>query len=199
MKKINYVIYLCDDELFFLDIKKENIKKAKFKSIKKDELINSSLFIDEFSKFLKQNHIKVSLFGDNICFIKNKNINLVTLEKYEELLKEYFHRIEYRDLEEILKIDTNTAFLNITNHYLDYYFMKKNEKRTLRIELSLFNDQLNKALQHIFSTIFKPKRLMVYGNLENISKIAENITNNYNITTTFPEVHYHYIFEEYKK
>lgn len=199
MKKIHYVIYICDNEIFFLDKLKEKVEQEKFKSLKEEQIINSELFIDEFSNFLKQKHIKISLFGDNICFIKNENINPIVLEKYDEVLKEYFHKIEYKDLSEILKIEKENGFLNITEHYLDYYFMKKNERMFLRVPLSLFNHHLNKAIHHILTTIYKPKKLMVFGNLENNSKIAEDIQRDYNISTTFPEVHYHYIFEEYKK
>ena len=127
MKKIHYAIYICDNEIFFLNLVNDKITKEKFKSLKEDQIINSELFIEEWSKFLKQNHIKISLFGDNICFIKNKNINNVVLEKYEEVLKDYFHKIEYKDLENILKIDKDTSYLNLTNNYIDYYFMKNNE------------------------------------------------------------------------
>lgn len=199
MKKIHYAIYICDDEIFFLHVAKDKIEQEKFKSLKEEQIIDSELFMDEFSRFLRQKHIKVSLFGDNICFITNKSINPMVLEKYDEILKEYFHKIEYKDLSEILKIEKENGFLNITEHYLDYYFMKKNERMFLRVPLSLFNDHLNKAIHHILTTIYKPKKLMVFGNRDNNSKIAESIHHDYNIATTFPEVHYHYIFEEYKK
>ncbi len=199
VKKIHYAIYICDNEIFFLDVLKEKIVKDKFKSLKEEQIQNSKLFVDEFSKFLKQNHIRISLFGDKICFIKNKSINPVILEKYEEVWQEYFHKIEYKDLDNILKIEKENGYLNITEHYLDYYFLKREEHQFLRIPLSLFNNNLRKAMHHIFTTIYKPKKLMVFGNVDNISKIAEEIRNNYNINTTFPEVYYQYVFEEYKK
>ncbi len=199
MKKIHYALYICDDELFFLDIAKDKIYKEKFKSLKEDNIVNSAKFINEFSKFLKKNHIKTTLFGENISFIKNKQINPVILEKYEEILKEYFHKIEYINLEELLRIDKDMAYLHITKNYIDYYFMKKNQINSLRIDLEIFNQQLNKAIHHSITTIYKPKKMMVFGNQDNNSQIAESIKQNYNITTTFPEIHYHYIFEEYKK
>lgn len=199
MKKIRYVIYICNDEIILLDTIKNIVNKSNLKSIKEDQIIASQLFSDEFSKFIKQNHIKISLFGDDICFIKNKNINNIVLEKYDEVLKEYFHKIEYKDLEEILKIDNDNGFLNITKNYIDYYFMKKNEKITLRINLAIFNNNLNKAIRHLMTTIYKPKKIMLFGNQDNISKTAENISHDYNIIAKFPEVHYNYIFDEYRK
>ena len=199
MKKIHYVIYICDNEIFFLNLLNEKIIKSKFKSIKEEQILNSELFTDEFSKFIKKNHIKISLFGDNICFLKNKNIRGVVLEKYLEIFKDYFHRIECKDLEDVLKIENNTGYLNITTNYLDYYFMKKNEQHLIRINTEIFNNNIKKAIYHIITTIYKPKKLIVLGNVENISSIAENINHDYNIATTFPEVHYNYIFEEYKK
>lgn len=198
MKKIQYVLYICDNEVFFLNIAKDEIMKDKFKSLKEEQMINSQLFIDEFNQFLKKNHIKITLFGENICFIKNRNINQIVLDKYEEILKEYFHSVKYADLIDILKIEKDNGFLLITNNYIDYYFMKNNEKRVIRVSLQLFSNQ-RKAIHHIITTIYKPKKLMVFGNLENNSKIAENISHDYNIITTFPEVYYNYILEEYKK
>lgn len=199
MKKVHYAMYLCDDEIFFLDIKKDKVKKEKFKSIKGEQIEDSDLFTKEFNKFVKQNHIEISLFGGNLCFIKNKNINVIVLEKYEEILKEYFKKIEFKDLSEILKIENDTGFFCITLNYIDFYYMKRNENHFIRVPLLLFNNHLKKTIHHIITNIYKSQKIMVFGNQENISKIAENIHNDYNIKTTFPEVHYHYIFEEYRK
>lgn len=198
MKKVHYVLYICDDEIFFLNVAKDKIMKETFKSLKEDQIINSNLFIEEFSKFIKKNHIKMTLFGENICVIKNKNINNVVLEKYQEVLKEYYNKIEFKDLENILKIDKETSFININKHYIDYYYKKQNENISLRIHLDIFNGNLKKTLCHIITNIYKPKKMIVFGKEENIPKIAENINHDYNIMTTFPEFHYNYILEEYK-
>lgn len=198
MKKIQYILYICDDEIFFLNIKKDQIVKEKFKSIKEDNIINSDLFSNEFDKFLRKNHIKTTLFGENIIFIKNTNISPISQEKYQSVLKEYFRNIEFKNLETILKVDKDVGFLNISSNYIDYYFMKKNQVATLRVSLQLFNDNLNKTLHHLLTTIYKPKKIMVFGNHENIAKIAQSIEQNYNIKTTFPEIHYNYILKECK-
>lgn len=198
MKKIKYVLYICDNEIFFWNVVKDKIEKGTFKSIKEEQIIDSYLFIEEFHKFLNRNHIRTTLFGENISMIKNKNINPVVLEKYEECFKEYFHKIEYVDLEDLLKMDKDMSYLRITKNYIDYYFMKNNKKQGLRVPLQLFSSQ-NKVIHHLLTTIYKPKKLMVFGNGENNAKIAENISHDYNIMTTFPEVHYNYIFEEYRK
>ncbi len=199
MKKIHYVLYICDNEVFLLDRRKNNIIKDKFQSIKEEAIINSSLFTDEFNRFLKQNHIKTSLFGENICFIKNKNMNSVVLEKYEEILKEYFQKLEYKDLEEILKIEKDMGYLLVTKDYIEYYYMKNNEKKNIRVNLSIFNYNVNKAIQHLITFIYKSKKMMIFGNTESISKIAHDINHDYNISTTFPEIHYEFIIQEYKK
>ncbi len=200
MKKKQYAIYLCDNEIFFFNnMKKESVIKQKFQSLKGEQIIDSSLFINELNQFIKSNRIKISLFGDNLYFIKNETINNVVLEKYEEVLKEYFCKINYIDLIQILKIDKDNGFLLITKDYFDYYFMKNNESCLIRISLKIFNNHLKKAIHHVIANIYKPKKLMVLGNQENTSKIAEDINHEYNILTTFPEKHYQYIFEEYKK
>lgn len=199
MKKIQYVLYLCDDEIFLLDVSKDKIAKEKFKSIKEEQIINSSLFTDEINDFFKKNRIKTTLFGENICFIKNRFINPVVLEKYEEILKDYFHKIEYKNLDDILKIEKNMSFLLITKSYIEYFFIKNNEKKNEKIHLSIFNYNTTKAIQHIMTFMYKPKKLMVFGNIESISNIAQAINHDYNIITTFPEIHYEFIIQEYKK
>ena len=192
-------MYLCDNEIFFLDLNTDKIISSKFKSLKEDQIIDSELFSDEFFKFLTKNHIKTTIFGQNICIIKNAKTNGIIIEKYKEILDDYFRYIEFKDLETILNIDNDNGYLNISNNYIDYYFMKKNEKNSLRINLVIFNNNLNKTIQHLFTNIYKPKKLTIFGKHDNISKLAENINKDYNILTIFPEFHYNFILEKYKK
>ena len=198
MKKIHFTIYVCDNE-FFLQKENGQAIKETFKSLECEEIIDSSLFKEEFSKFLQKHSIRISLFGKNIVFIKSKNLSPLAQEKYKEIFNDYFRRIEFIDLEDIFQIDNENGVLFLTQKYLDYYYRKKNKKEQIRIDLKIFNDSNTKAIQHIMNNLYKPKNLIVLGPIENIASITDEIHKKYNVETTFPEAYFTYIFEECKK
>ena len=198
MKKVHIACYICDNEFFFLS-ESGQVFHETFKSINNEEIVNSQLFKEELEKFLRKNHIKMSLFGKKITYIKNSNLSILSQEKYLEILSEYFRKIEYKNIEDLFKINNEKGVLLLTNTYFDYYFMKKNQKEYLRIPLNLFNGNKTKVLQHIFSILYKPKKLLILGPLEDLNLVAEEIHSRFNIQTTFPEIYYTYLFEEYKK
>lgn len=197
MKKIHMACYICDNEFFFLN-EYGQVVHSIFKSIQEEEIVNSSLFREELFQFLKKNHIKISLFGKNIVFLKTGNLSALSLEKYESILKDYFKKIEFINLEKLFNIDNENGVLFITNNYIDYYFMKKNNKEYLRVPLKIFSGKQNKTLQHIFSTLYKSKKVLLLSSIENTNHMAEEINNHFNTKVTFPENFYMYIFEEYK-
>lgn len=198
MKKIHFTIYVCDNE-FFLQKENGQVLKETFKSLEREEIIDSSLFKEEFSKFLEKHSVRISLFGKNIVFIKSKNLSPLAQEKYKEIFNDYFRRIEFIDLEDLFQIDNENGVLFLTQHYFDYYYRKKNKKEQIRVDLKLFNDSYMKAIQHVMNNLYKPKNLIVLGPIENIAFITDEIHKKYAIDTTFPETYYTFIFEEYKK
>ena len=195
MKKIQYIISIFDNKVYVYDQKKDKVYKSVFKSLKQELIIE--LFIEEWNRFMKTNSMKVTLFGLNILFIKNENIPSLILNTYKEIWKEYFHKIELIDIKDIVNMEKEKAYLFIHKDYIDYYFSKKQEKYCYRIYLNVFQNQVEKAIRHIYMNLYKPKRLMVLGE-DNISKIAEEIHKTYKIDTTFPEKYYYYLFEECK-
>lgn len=199
MSKYHFSITINDNEFLLWDIKKNKIFNKRFKSLKKDQIINIPLFSKELSHFFREFHIHLSLFGYKLIFIKPLALNVVLLEKYLEIFNDYFRKIEVVNIEEILKIDKNISYLNINHHYLDYYYLKKNKLETLRVNKNLFNNNTLKTIKYLFTAIFKSKRMIVFGNDENIPSVVEELNHNYNIIATFPEFHHKYILEEYKK
>ena len=197
MKKKEYVINSCDN--YFLLLNKDQILCKEFKSLKEDQIININLFIDEFNKFLKENHIRIPLFGWIATFIKNKHLNSVLLEKYQEIFSDYFSKIKIKSIEEILKLENDNSFMNICQNYIDYYYMKKNQVQLVRINPLIFNNNYNKVINHLLTNIYKPEKLIVFGSIENISKTAESINKNLGVSVIFPEKTKEYIVEEYKK
>lgn len=197
MKKVHDLIYICDNQIFLKNLKRNKIYQEKLTSLKEDYIIDSNLFNKEFFKFLAKNHIKESLFGRNVIVIINVTNNFMTIEKFKEILSECYRKIEIMSLENILKLDNDSAYLSINKDYIDLIYMKKNDKKNIRINLNLFHDNLNKAIQYIINNIYKPNKMMILGSYENISKVSEMINNKYNILTTFPEKYYCYIFDNY--
>lgn len=199
MKAREFVINICDNCLLLYDQNKEEIMKKSFKSLKEDQIINCDLFIEEFNKLLKQYHIRIPLFGWNACFIKSKNQNPIITEKFIEILSNYFRKIKIKNIEDIIELEKNTGFLNISDNYIDYYFLKKNKTKVLRIPPEIFNENYNKAIAYLLTSIYKPEKMTVFGTQTDISKYAESINKNYNISVNFPEYHEQFILEEYKK
>lgn len=199
MKTIEFAINICDNHLLLYNKKKNKIIEKECKSLKEDQITNANLFIEEFNLLLKQNHIRIPLFGWNACFIKNKNQNPVMTEKYIEIFSDYFRKIKIQNIEDLLNFEKDTGFLNITNNYIDYYFMKKNKVKELRINPEIFNNNYSKSISYLLTSIYKPEKITVFGTLSDISKFAETINKNYGISVTFPEKHTEYILEEYKK
>ncbi len=199
MKKIPYTLFINDDTLFFLNNKKNKIYSQKMSCLKEEEITNSEEFSKEFAKFLIKNHIRTSLFGKNIYFLKSEYLNPIMQEKYLSILNDYFKKIALKDLTTILKITNQTSYLNINDNYIDYYYLKKNTITCLRIPLYIFNNNILKTINHFFTNFYKPKKLILFGNKENIASIAKNIFKNYNIPTTFSEFPENYILEEFKE
>lgn len=198
MNKIHEILYISDNKIYLNDIRKNKIYEGKFKSLKADEIINSKLFINEFYDFLNKNHLKQTLFGRNIKVIIN-TYNKLNIEKIIEVLNECYNHIEIISLEKLLKIDINTAYIYLNKSYIDFYYQKKNEIKSIRIYLYLFHESIEKTIKHILVNIYKPKKVVVFGNIDYISKIAEIINKKFNIETNFPENFYNYIIEECKK
>ncbi len=199
MKKIHFVMYVCDNELLLLNITKNKVIEQTFKSLKEDQITNKNMFYNEFNDFLNKNHIKIPLFGWNLCFIKNELITEVQLETFQEVLNDYFKKIEIKNIEDIVKLNKDTSFMNITNNYIDYYYMKKNKSKLLRVNLQIFNNNIGKVINHLLTNFYKPRKIIVFGNHSNIPTMVEYINKNFNVPATFSEFYKSYLLEEYKK
>lgn len=178
---------------------KNKIINKPFKSLKNDNLLDANLFSKELTIFLKEEKIPISIFGYNLVFIKPSSLNKIILDKYLDIFNDYYKKIKIMNIEEIINIDKNTNYLNINNNYIDYYYYKKNELEILRINNNIFDFNIHKILNYIITNIYKPKKIIIFGNNEEIPKLAYLLNHNYNILTTFPEFPQHYILEEYKK
>ena len=193
MKKREFIINVCDSNFLLYDKTKEETISKDFKSLKEDQIINSELLKEEMSLLLKQNHIHIPLFGWDVTFIKSQKLNPIMTEKYKEIFSDYFRKIKEVNIEDIINFEKDSSFLNLTDSYIDYYFLKKNKSKLIRIHPEIFNDNYNKIINYIITNIYKPEKMIVFGTLSDISKYAENINKNYGINVTFPEYHSHFI------
>lgn len=199
MSKIHFVINICDNELLLLDTKQKKIVSKKFQSIDKEQIVDKMLFYDELNRLLKEHHIRIPLFGWNGCFISSQKITNIIKEKYQEILSEYFTKIKFKTIEDVVNTKNDIAYIKIVDTYIEYYFSKKGVFYSLYVDLQIFNKNIKKTINHLLTQIYKPKKIIVFGNYKDIPKIAEEILHTYNIDTKFPELPTHFILEEYKK
>ena len=198
MIKVKYVAFVNDNFINLLDIKKDCIYQQKFNYLKQDEIIDESKFYFEFNSFIRKNKIKISLFGHKLILIIN-NINHLQLKTFNAIFKDYFSKIEYKNINEFLILNKTTAIINILETYIDYYYIKKNEIQSIRINKNIFNNNEFKIINHLVNMIFNPKKIVIFGTDKIIPKITKKINKELNIECTYPEDYNNYILNEYKK
>jgi len=198
MFKNRYVIYINDNILSILDIKNKCIKKAVFKSLKEDEIIDEQKFCFELNNFIRKNKIKIAILGYKLKLIINDNLTKFQKSKYKEILNDYFKTIEFIEIERVFKLNKNESILNINNDYIDYFFIKKNQFNIIRVNKSIFNNNDSKIINHLLNVIFKPEKIIFYGNSNNIPKLSRNLNKKSNLSTTYSENYNDYVLCLYK-
>lgn len=198
MFKIRYVIYINDNILSLLDIKTNIIKKEEFKSLKKDEIINEQKFYFELDKFIRKNKIKIAILGYKLKLIINNNLTELQKEKYKEILKNYFKTVEFIEINNIFNLNKNTAILNVNYDYTDYFYMKKNQFNIIRVNKNIFNNNDLKIINHLLSSIFKPKKLIFFGNNNSIPKLARSLNKESSLLTSYSENYTDYVLNIYQ-
>jgi hypothetical protein len=195
MKKIRYVIYLNDNILYLLNIKRKTIYEQQFVNLSQDEIINEQKFFFEFNKFIRTNKIKISLFGYNVAFIKTRYMLEPSLNKYQEILSEYFKKIQIIDILEILNLSKNKTILNITDNHIDFFYKEKQ----LRINKEVFNNDNIKIIKHFINNIYHSKELLFYGNLPSLPNLVKDVNKQLNIHSIYKEDYKTYILDEFIK
>lgn len=80
--------YAIIDKKWFLNKYSDGKEEKMFKSLFKDNIINTNLLIDDLN-FLKKESVKIKIYADKIIAHKDKNIpkNLLTFNEVEFLIK----------------------------------------------------------------------------------------------------------------
>lgn len=198
MAKARYIAFINDNYINLLDTKKDLIYQQNFNNLKKDEIINESKFYSELNQFIKKNKIKIPILGHKIKLIVNNSLSYLQKNIYKEIFEDYFQCIEFININESIKLNKNTAIINITENYIDFYYMKKSEIKHLRSEYIIFNNNEYKTITHIINTIFKPQKIIVFGTSELIPNLTRRINKELFIECTYPEDYNNYILNKYK-
>lgn len=199
MAKVRYIAYINDNSIKLLDSKKDFVYQQNFKSLKKDEITNESKFCFEFNSFIRKNKIKIPIFGHKLKLIISDFVSHLQKNIYKEILEDYFQRIECINIKEVLPLDKATAAMNITENYIDFYYLKKNEIQCLRIEYIIFNNNEYKTITHIINTIFRPQKIILFGTSKLIPKLTTRINKELDVESTYQEDYNNYILNEYIK
>jgi hypothetical protein len=170
MKKIRYTIYINNNVLYLLDTKTNKIYHQTFESLKYNEIIDYQKFNYELSVFIKNNHIKIPIFGYHINFIKN-NLSNLQIAIYQKILINFFKSITFIELKTLYEPTKNQALANITKDYIDYYY----QKEMLRIEKKIFNNNELEIINYLINNIYKPRKIIITGNDKNIHKICNDL------------------------
>ncbi len=190
--KHKLIFWINDNKLILYNIKRQDVKTNIFKSLKNDVIVDNCLFLKEFSKFLRKNKIRLSIFGYKIIFLKNNLLTKNEQNNIKNILLEYFSKIDFIDLFDYLKNKKESAYINITDNYVDYIYKEK----YIRINKLIFRNNISNIIKHLITVIYKPKQITLFGNNE-VSEIANNIHNKFNIKTTFSEDYKIYPIYEY--
>jgi hypothetical protein len=194
MKNIRYIIYVNNDMLYLKDRKTTKIFKEKFISIKNNEIIDYQKFLFEISKFIKQNHIKISIFGYKLIFIKNNNLSKLQVKTYKNVLDNYFKKISFIDVNSILNINKKIVIANITEHYIDFYYSKE----LIRINKILYLRE-EEIFKYFIDNIYNPQKFIIIGNDKNIKTICDTLSKNLKTNTYYTENYETYIIDLIEK
>lgn len=197
MSKARYIAFINDNYIYLLDNKKIKIYEKKFNNIKHDKIINEQSFYFEFNQFIHNSKIRIPIFGYKLKIIVNDNMDCIQREKYKEVFEDYFQKIEFINITEILALSKDIAAINVNKDYLDFYYLKNGENILIRGDKLLFNNNDLKLISHFINTIFNPKKIILFGNNSVIPKLTNKINKELNTTCTFQEKYTTYILNEY--
>ncbi len=199
MNKVRYKIFINDNCLYLLDDKSNKIYEEKFDELSQDEITNEQKFYFSFNQFIRKNKIKIPIFGYKLQLIINDKVNQIQKNKYREIFLDYFRKIEFINIKNIISINRATSIINITDNYFDFYYYKKNDICVLRIDKLIFNNNEFKIIVHFLNSIFTPKKIILFGNSDNIPKLALKINKELGIQCTYQEEYSKYILTEIQK
>lgn len=198
MKKVHNILYITDNYLYLKNIKYKDIIKYKIGSniIVNSKIANIPNFIKAYTKLLEKYKINNHILGDSILIVINSLYTKADMTMLTNIFCSLnYNKVLFNTEEKYFKLNTDNAYLNITDNYMiltymDYY--KKNH--TLLIPNTLF-DTLNDTMDYL-SKKLKHKELFIIGSGDTFQEIFNFFEDKYKIKTYMFTDHEYYIMNK---
>lgn len=185
MKRVNNIVYLTDETIYFKNVKTNKIIKQK---INKNIIINGKVanidkFMNVFDKILKDNNINNNIFGDTIKIIVNPTYTNSDNYLIKNLLEKFnFRKVFIENEIKNYKLNKENCYLNINNEYILMSYINEYQKiENYIIPNNFFNDE--KSLFDYIKQKIKNKVIYLIGTGEKLNMFFNNFEQDYGNST----------------
>lgn len=185
MKRVNNMVYLTDETIYFKNVKTNKIIKQK---INKNIIINGKVanidkFMNVFDKILKDNNINNNIFGDTIKIIVNPTYTNSDNYLIKNLLEKFnFRKVLIENEIKNYKLNKENCYLNINNEYILMTYINEYQKiENYIIPNNFFNDE--KSLFDYIKQKIKNKVVYLIGTGEKLNMFFNNFEQDYGNST----------------
>lgn len=150
-------------------------------SVNNFSVINSDLFLKEFSQIIKKENINNHFLTDNIRLIIDNTYTSYDVANLESLWKELsFNKVITENITSILKLSNKSIAINIARNNVKIYF--QHYVYHLRIYFGKYKENILLYLKEITKN-YEIKNIKLFGNYKNLKEICTYLEENLNIKT----------------
>lgn len=179
MKRKQIVIDITSNGINLIHNNK--IKKYSLTAVDNFKIINSSIFIKEFSDIITKEKINSNILTDNIEIIIDNTYSKMYLSNLENIFKELsFNKIKVININNLINFSLDKIYINISQKNIKIYY-----QHNVYFIPIYFNNYIDILLLYLEKILIKKqiKSLILFGSLKNLSNIATNIEKKTNIKT----------------
>lgn len=176
-KTYNNILYITDNKLILKDNDNYYDFIISSKILNNGFILNKELFINEYFKNLKLNHLNKILWRKNILIITD----YIYPYNEKKILKETFREIGYNEvsikpIDSILKINKEDYFL-INNDILRLFYVDNlNQKGNLELNQNILSEE---EISFLLKNRCKNKRLFIINQNEKIISLIDKLKLDY--------------------